>query len=248
MRRSETPVGAAGHPCLAAGELDVLRGALEQVGGDTPRLVRHAGRRGQHGRGADAREPRGVGTGSDRPGARRRVHVGQDLDLLGRDPERVGGDLGGHGAVTLALRCRRDPDADASVGADLHARPVRVARLRQAQGPLLGRLGQRDVAHVRDRRLDHAGEADTDEPAFRACARLLLAPLVVAGELQDVVQARRVVARVVERRPWGCGRGARRRGRDCAWRGPPGRCRGAGRRSPSSARGRGRAGGRRSPG
>ena len=101
--------------------------------------------------------------------------------------------------MTLALRCRRDPDADASVGADLHARPVRVARLRQAQGPLLGRLGQRDVAHVRDRRLDHAGEADTDEPALRARAGLLLAPLAVAGELQDVVQARRVVPGVVER-------------------------------------------------
>ena len=101
--------------------------------------------------------------------------------------------------MTLALRCRRDPDADASVGADLHARPVRVARLRQAQGPLLGRLGQRDVAHVRDRRLDHAGEADTDEPAFPARAGLLLAPLAVAGELQDVVQARRVVPGVVER-------------------------------------------------
>ena len=33
----------------------------------------------------DAGEPRGVGAGGDRPGARRRVHVGQDLDLLGCD-------------------------------------------------------------------------------------------------------------------------------------------------------------------
>ena len=73
--------------------------------------------------------------------------------------------------------------------------------------PLLGspsarssaRLGQGDVAHVGDRRLDDAGEADAEQPPVVARPRLLCAQLVVAGQAQHLVQAALVVARVVHR-------------------------------------------------
>ena len=63
---------------------------------------------------------------------------------------------------------------------------------------LLRRLGERDVAHVRDRGLDDAGEADADEPALGARPVALGPALLVAGEPKRVVEAGVVVARVVE--------------------------------------------------
>ena len=64
--------------------------------------------------------------------------------------------------------------------------------------PLGCGLRKRDVAHVRDRRLDDAGDPDADEPAGLARRRLLVAPLLVAGELERSLEAGRVVAGVVE--------------------------------------------------
>ena len=97
----------------------------ELVGRDRPQL-RGDLRRGEvHGGCADAREPRRVVARGDAPGARRRVDVGQDLDVLGPDAERVGDDLGGDGAVTLALRRRPDPDGDPAERRDDHGRALR---------------------------------------------------------------------------------------------------------------------------
>ena len=60
--------------------------------------------------------------------------------------------------------------------------------------PLGGRLRERDVAHVRDRGLDDTGEADADEPPLRPRGRGLRDALVVARELERVVEAALVVA------------------------------------------------------
>ena len=64
---------------------------------------------------------------------------------------------------------------------------------------VLGRLGQRDVAHVRDRRLHDASDPDADEAVVRARSLSLSAALVVARERERVVEAALVIAGVVER-------------------------------------------------
>ena len=64
---------------------------------------------------------------------------------------------------------------------------------------LVGRLGERDVAHVRDRRLHDAGEPDPGEAAVRAQRVDPCAQLLVARELECRVEARLEVAGVVER-------------------------------------------------
>ena len=146
----------------------------------------------------DAREARGVVARGDRPGARRSVELRHDVHLFGPQPERVGRHLRADRPVTLPLWRRADPDRDAADRRDAHRRALRVTRLRQRARALLGGLRERDVAHVRDRRLDDAGEADPDPASLGARLRLLDPPLVVAGELERVVEAGLVVARVVE--------------------------------------------------
>ena len=147
---------------------------------------------------ADAREPGRVVARRDRPGARRCVHRRQDLDVLGVDAEGVGDDLRADGLVPLALRRRRHPDRDPAERGDADRRAFRVPRLGQRRGALVRRLRERDVAHVRDRGLDGAGDADAEQPPVGPGGALLLAPLVVADKLERVVEAALVVARVVE--------------------------------------------------
>ena len=117
----------------------------------------------------------------------------------GCDAERVGDDLRAHGLVALPLGSRCHLHRDSRQRRDDYRRPLDVARLRQGLGALRGCLGQRDVAHVRDRRLDDAGEPDADQPALCPRRTLFRTPLAVAGELKRVVEASLVVARVVER-------------------------------------------------
>ena len=76
------------------------------------------------------------------------------------------------------------------------ATPSALPDLGSDSRALLGRLGERDVAHVRDARLDDAGEADADQPALGARRALALAQLRVAGQLQRGVEAGGVVAGV----------------------------------------------------
>ncbi len=75
-------------------------------------LRRELVRRGRDRTGADSREARRVVARGDCPRARRRVQLGQHLDLAGLDAEHVGDDLRRDGAVPLALRRRRDAHGD----------------------------------------------------------------------------------------------------------------------------------------
>ncbi len=88
--------------------------------------------------------------------------------------------------------------------ADLELCPLCVAGLREAPLPFLGGLDERDVSHVRDRRLDDAREPDPDEPALGPRRIPFGDPLLVPREGERVVEAARVVAGVVQpsrRRP-----------------------------------------------
>ena len=148
-------------------------GRLERLGRDPQRLLPGA-RRGQvdggaaHHRGArreradGVRHPAGV--------------AGDDLDVLERHAEHVGGDLGEHRRVALALRGQPGRDLDLARGLDVHV------------GALVGA----DAGA-----LDVAGEADPDLPSL---ARHLLAErreLVPADQVLELLQRRRVVAGVV---------------------------------------------------
>ena len=73
-----------------------------------------------------------------------------------------------------------------------------VARLRQAARALSGRLREADVAHVRDARLDHDGQAKANQPARGTCLSAKGQQLVVIGHLEQLVDAAVVVARVVD--------------------------------------------------
>ena len=96
--------------------------------------------------------------------------------------------------MSLALRRRGDADRDAAVRADGEDAALDVARLGEGRGALGGRLRKRDVAHVRDRRLDDAGDAEAEPPA----RGLLGPPLVVADELERLLETGEVVAGVVD--------------------------------------------------
>ena len=193
-------------PRAPLAQLDLGRIAAELGPGDRPELRCDLERGEVDGGRAHAGEARGVVAGGDAPRARGRVHFGQDVDLGGIDAERVGDDLRADGPVALALRRRPDPHGDAAERGDDHGRALGVPRLGQRAGPLLRGLDERDVAHVRDGGLDDARDADPDQAALCPGLGLLGAALVVAGELERVVEAGFVVAGVVEparRRPVG---------------------------------------------
>ena len=118
----------------------------------------------------------------------------------------------------------------------------------QAGRALLGCQRERDVAHVRDRRLDAAGDADPVEAAVLARLALLLAPRLVARRARAHRRGSPRSRPSRRARPRACGRGTRPRRSGCGGRAPPGRARAVRRRSPSSARGPCRAAGRRSRG
>ncbi len=113
--------------------------------------------------------------------------------------------------MALPLRRSSDVDVDPACRVDRDRRALGVAGLRGARLALVGRLREGDVAHVRDRRLDHAREADADETALGPCLLRLGPTLVVAGELERLVEACLVVARVVEPTGWGLVRHRRNR-------------------------------------
>ena len=229
MRRSD----ASGSPTLGADGVDLLA---------------HLAGSGLHRTDADAREPRRVVAGRDRPGGRRGVELGEDGDVLGGAAELVGDDLGTHRAVPLALRRRPQPDGDSPEGVDRDRGTLGVPRLRQRPGALHGRLRQGDVPHVRDRRLDDAGQSDAHEPPLRSRARRTSTQVVVARELERAVEAGGVVARVVQRpgrRAVGhVGGGDQVPAHEVGGIEP----RAGARRSPSSARARSTAAARRTPG
>ena len=183
---------------LAQGEVGVADVVADRVD-----LRAHLAGRGLHRTDADPGEPRRVVPGRDGPRRRRGVELGEDGHVLGGAAELVGDDLGADRAVPLALRCRPEPDGDPAERVDRDGGAFGVPRLRQRRRALDGRLRERDVAHVRDRRLDDAGEADADEPPVVARGRRAAAEVVVPRELERAVEARGVVTRVVQRAGWG---------------------------------------------
>ena len=186
------PVGHPGH--LAQRQLRVADVLADRVD-----LRADAARCELHRPDADPREARGVVARRDRPGRRLRVELGQDRDVLRCAAELVGDHLGAHRAMPLTLRRRPEADADPAERVDGHRRPLRVPRLRRLPRTLDRRLGERDVAHVRDRRLDDAREPDPGQTALVPRTGDAVAELVVPRQLERAVEARLVVPRVVER-------------------------------------------------
>ena len=144
--------------------------------------------------------------------------VGEHVDVVRLDAERVGDDLRADGAVALALRRRPDPHGDPAERGDDHGRALGVARLRQRLGALLRGLRERDVAHVRDRRLDDAGDADPDQPALRPWPRPARRAAPRSGRARARRRGRPRSRRSRRARRTACGRGTRRPGSGCAAR------------------------------
>ena len=174
------PVARAGEPSkrdrlLAVPglrrELDVL-GSQPSWGRRSP-SVRASARGDVHGAGTDAGEARGVVAGGDCPGARGGVAAGDDrrsrrARRRGRRRRPAPPPSGG---PVPAASSRGDRDPAERVDRD-RARPRRCRTSAACSPRSSGGLRERDVAHVRDRRLDHAGDADADEPAVaRAASR-----------------------------------------------------------------------------
>src|SRR5207249_8725091 len=132
LAEGEGPAGDAGHVDAALLDPHVPGAALQELRGDPGGLVADLAcgpQDGGAGVGGDAAAPGSHAEGMDLGVPRDDHHV------LEADPERVGGDLGQGGRVTLALSgdsdvdedlaARIDPDGGALVGAD--ARALRVA-------------------------------------------------------------------------------------------------------------------------
>ena len=195
---------------------------------------------------ANPGEPRRVVAGRDGPRCRRGVELGEDSHVLGRTAELVRDDLGADRAVTLALRGRPEPHGDPTQRVDRDRGAFRVPRLRQRRRSLDRRLRKRDVAHVRDRRLDDARETDADEPPLGPRRLRRRAKLVPARRARAPGRDRRRSRPSRRARPRACDRASRPPERGFAAQARPDRAPVAGRRSPSSARARSRAAARRS--
>ncbi len=100
--------------------------------------------------------------------------------------------------MTLALRRGGDPHRNPAKRIHHHRRALRVPGLRERLRAFGRSLRERDVAHVRDRRLDDAGDPDPEQPSRVARRRLLCAPLRVTRDLECALKAGGVVAGVVE--------------------------------------------------
>ena len=132
----------------------------------------------------DGRRARAVGAEA----VRRAVGVAvADLDVLGRDPELLGHDLGERRLVALALGLGADRDhrlarrVDAQVGAVVHRQPEDVHVLARAGADALGE--ERD--------------ADPHQLAAGPLLGLLAAQVLVAGDLHRDLHRLGVVAGVI---------------------------------------------------
>ncbi|MCO5546661.1 hypothetical protein L7F22_000095 [Adiantum nelumboides] len=177
---------AAGHPGDAegalVGDLDVLRGGLQQVRGELAgplvQLVRGLGHRGP----AELQRPRAAGPGA----ARDERGVGLDVaDPVHRDAEPVRHQHRERRRVPLTVRR----------GAGRHRRRAVVVHGHRAVLAAPAPGGDLDV--------DRDADAQAHRVVVLATARLLLAQLVVAGHPQRLAQRQVVVADVVA----GTGRG-----------------------------------------
>ena len=196
------------------GELDVLLGRLQLMGGDGPGLVDHLFGGQPHRGAADRQRTRPVGVHAVRRDGRVGVEdlhvVGADAQLVGHDhrPRRlvalpVGGGAGDH----LDLAGRQDPDRGRL--------PPPGGVVERGQGPAGGQAAH---LHVR-------GQADAQVLAApRVPAPALLGPqIVVADQLERFGQCRLVVAAVVDQAADRVVRELVGRRRSCAGGSRPGR-------------------------
>ena len=121
-------------------------------------------------------------------GSFRGVAVTQ-LDRLVRDTERVGGDLGERGVVALSVGVGADVDGHAARGKNHDLRRLDQGHARSGRGGSAG-------AEAAD--LDPGRKTDSEIPAVLPPLGLLAAQLVVAGNLERLVERPVVVARVVD--------------------------------------------------
>ena len=157
-------VGRAADVEAAQLPVDVLLGDLEQVGGQPPRLGPDLAGDHRDGRTGDGRAARGVGAHPERRG----VGVALlDDDVLGRDAELVGDDLGPGGLVSLPLGL--GAGAEDRLAGHVHPQLGGVEHL-DAEDVVL-------AAVARPERLGHRRDPDAEQPA--ASLGLLLLPLEV---------------------------------------------------------------------
>ena len=156
----------------------------EQVGRDLPRLVADLARRHGAGRAGRRRGPAGVGAEAVGGG----VGVALlDLDVLGRDAQLLGDDLGVGRLVPLALRL--GAEAGDGLAGGMHPDLGRVEHLEAEDVEVLRGPGPDD--------LGEAGDADAHELAALALLGLLPAQLGVADHVHRLLERGGVVAAVV---------------------------------------------------
>ena len=142
-------------------------------------------RDGHRGRGAgDRRRARGVGPEAVRRGVGVAV---LDLDVLDREAELLGDDLGERRLVALALGLDADPGQDLAGRMDPDL--ARIEHLQAEDVEVVRRPGADD--------LGEAADADAHQLAALALLGLLLAQAGVVDDVHRLLERRAVVARVV---------------------------------------------------
>ena len=193
-------------------------------------------------------ETAGIIAGGDRPGVAGGVEFGNDANVGGLQPERVGNDLREHRAVALALRRRGDMHRHATERIERNGRSRLRAVLRPSLAALLRRQHGGDVAHIRYAWLDRGGAADAVDAALRARLRLPLAQFGEAAVGERCVERLCIVAGIEQWHRLRCGRETRRTGSGSCGSHRADRGRARSRRAASAVRARNRPAGRRSRG
>ena len=116
----------------------------------------------------DRGEPVGVVARGDRPRAGQRIDLGDHVDVVGREAERIGDDLRRDRRMPLAVGRAAQPQRHVAARVDRHDRARVRARLRLAARALLGGLRERHIGHVGAGRLDAGRDADAVEAAVAA--------------------------------------------------------------------------------
>ena len=164
---------------------DVGDRRLEHARGDDLRLVAHLAGHERGGGPRHRRRPAAVRTEPERRVVGVAVH---HLDVLGRDAELVGDDLGERRLVSLALRHHRQ--SDHRLAGRVHPQLAAVGHAETEDVHVLPRSGADGLGEERD--------ADAHQLAALALLRLFPAQLVVAGHRHRLAHRRFVVARVVD--------------------------------------------------
>ena len=154
----------------------VVRRALERLGSDPSRTISDVAAGSRDGGAGDGGDPAGDGA---HPEADHAGVASHHDDALGRHAKLGRTNLGERGLVRLALGGDSDEELDGPVGVD----------------PDVGALERTDP-----RAFDVRREAEPDRPAAPSPLLLLLAPSVVIQTLEDAVEGRRIIRRVVDDR------------------------------------------------